>query len=119
MGWMNHLPAGQFTDMVSFLEKLFSEGPFQFVFYISFIPVFLYLSFSTVFHFGLEKKVGAIELLAYGPVDGTSYFLAFYIKDVVLTILYLLVLVLFLSAAALLNNLVLDIWKPNSFILLM
>ena len=60
-----------------------------------------------MFRFGLEKKVGAIELLAYGPVDGTSYFLAFYIKDVVLTIFYLLALVLFLSIAALLNNLVL------------
>lgn len=92
---------------ITFLEKLFAEGPFQFVFYVSFVPVFIYLSFSTVFHFGLEKKVGAIELLAYGPVDGTSYFLAFYIKDVVLTILYLLLLILFLSVAAVLNNLVL------------
>ena len=92
---------------ITFLEKLFAEGPFQFVFYVSFVPIFIYLSFSTVFRFSLEKKVGAIELLAYGPVDGTSYFLAFYIKDVVLTVLYLVLLILFLIMAALLNNLVL------------
>jgi len=97
------------TFGLTFLKKLFASGPFQFVFYVSIIPVFLYLSLSTVFHFCLEKKVGAIELLTYGPVDGTSYFLAFFIKDMVLTILYLLLLILFLSAAALLNNLVLGL----------
>ncbi|MCK5155100.1 MAG: hypothetical protein KAQ69_01630 [Spirochaetales bacterium] len=92
---------------ITFLEKLFAEGPFQFVSYVSFVPIFIYLSFSTVFRFSLEKKVGAIELLAYGPVDGTSCFLAFYIKDIILTIFYLLFLILFLIMAALLNNLVL------------
>lgn len=95
------------TFGVTFVEKLFAEGPFKFVLYVSIIPVFFYLSLSTVFHFGLEKKVGAIELLTYGPVDGTSYFLAFFIKDMMLTIFYLLLLILFLGITALFNNLVL------------
>ena len=91
----------------TFMEKLFAEGPFRFILYISIVPVFLYLSLSTLFHFGLEKKVGAIELLTYGPVDGSSYFLSFFIRDVVLTAFYLLILILFLSTTAIINNLVL------------
>ena len=91
----------------TFVEKLFSEGPFLFTLYIAFLPVLLYLAVSSVFRFGLEKKVGALELLTYGPADGTSYFLAALIKDVLMTAIYLVVLLLFLLIAALLNNLIL------------
>jgi len=91
----------------TFVEKLFSEGPFLFTLYIAFLPVLLYLAVSSVFRFGLEKKVGALELLAYGPADGTSYFLAALIKDILMTAIYLVVLLLFLFIAGLLNNLIL------------
>jgi ABC-type multidrug transport system permease subunit len=91
----------------TFVEKLFSEGPFLFILYIAFLPVLLYLAVSSVFRIGLEKKVGAMELLAYGPADGTSYFLASLIKDILMTAIYLVLLYLFLLIAALLNNLIL------------
>jgi hypothetical protein len=91
----------------TFVEKLFSEGPFLFTLYVAFLPVLLYLAISSVFRFGLEKKVGALELLAYGPADGTSYFLAALIKDILMTVIYLAVLFVFLLIAALLNNLIL------------
>jgi hypothetical protein len=92
---------------VTFVEKLFAEGPFLFTLYVAFLPVLLYLAVSSVFRFGLEKKVGALELLAYGPADGTSYFLAALIKDILMTAIYLVVLFVFLQIAGLLNNLIL------------
>jgi len=91
----------------TFVEKLFSEGPFLFTLYIAFLPVLLYLAVSSVFRFGLEKKVGALELLAYGPADGTSCFLAALIKDILMTAIYLVVLLVFLLISGLLNNLIL------------
>jgi hypothetical protein len=89
----------------TFVEKLFSEGPFLFTLYIAFLPVLLYLAVSSVFRFGLEKKVGALELLTYGPADSTSYFLAALIKDIILTAVYLVELLVFLLITGLLNNL--------------
>ncbi len=91
----------------TFVAKLFAEGPFLFALYLSFLPVLVYLAVSSVFHFGLEKKVGALELLAYGPADGTSYFLASLIKDILVTALSLAALLVFLGAAAAINNLIL------------
>jgi hypothetical protein len=91
----------------TFVEKLFAEGPFVFILYVAFLPVLLYLAVGSVFRFGLEKKVGALELIAYGPADGTSYFLASLAKDVLLTLLSLAVLLAFLLVAAALNNLIL------------
>ncbi|MDE0024540.1 MAG: hypothetical protein OXP69_09040 [Spirochaetaceae bacterium] len=91
----------------TFTAKLFAEGPFLFTLYAAFLPVLLYLAVSSVFRFGLEKKVGALELLTYGPADATAYFLAALIKDLLMTAVSLAVLVGFLLAAAGLNNLVL------------
>ena len=91
----------------TFVSKLFAEGPFLFTLYVGFLPVLLYLAVSSVFRFGLEKKVGALELLTYGPADATAYFLAALVKDLLLTLLSLAVLLLFLLVAAGLNNLVL------------
>ena len=91
----------------TFVSKLFAEGPFLFTLYVGFLPVLLYLAVSSVFRFGLEKKVGALELLTYGPADATAYFLAALVKDVLLTLASLVVLLLFLLVAAGLNNLVL------------
>ena len=91
----------------TFVSKLFAEGPFLFTLYVGFLPVLLYLAVSSVFRFGLEKKVGALELLTYGPADATAYFLAALVKDLLLTLVSLVVLLLFLLVAGGLNNLVL------------
>ena len=96
--------AGAFGS--TFVSKLFAEGPFLFTLYVGFLPVLLYLAVSSVFRFGLEKKVGALELLTYGPADATAYFLAALVKDLLLTLVSLVVLLLFLLVAAGLNNLV-------------
>jgi hypothetical protein len=96
---------GAFGGVV--VQKLFAEGPFQLVLYVAFLPVLLFLAASSVYRFGLERKVGAVELLAYGPADGTSYFLAFMVKDLLATLVYLAALTGFLAAAAALHNLVL------------
>ena len=89
------------------VQKLFAEGPFQLVLYVAFAPVLLFLAASSVFRFGLERKVGAVELLAYGPADGTSYFLAFLLKDLAGTLMYLAALTGLLAVTAALHNLVL------------
>lgn len=91
----------------TFTAKLFAEGPFLFTLYAAFLPVLLYLAISSVFRFGLEKKAGAVELLTYGPADAAAYLLAALVKDLLLTLVSLAVLLLFLLAAAGLNNLVL------------
>jgi len=96
---------GAFGGVV--VQKLFAEGPFQLALYVAFAPVLLFLAASSVYRFGLERKVGAVELLAYGPADGTSYFLAFLSKDLLATLLYLAALTGFLAVAAALHNLVL------------
>lgn len=102
----------------TFVEQLFAEGPFLFALFVSFSPVFLYLMISSVFRFGLEKKVGAIELLTYGPADGSAYFMASMIKDILLTGLTMVVLLIFLFIAALLNNFVLGPMVSYSFLML-
>lgn len=91
----------------TFVAKLFAEGPFLFILYAAFLPVLLYLAVSSVFRFGLEKKVGAVELLTYGPADAAAYLLAALVKDLLLTLVALAVLLAYLLAAAGLNNLVL------------
>lgn len=96
---------GAFGGVV--VQKLFAEGPFLLVLYVAFLPVLLFLAASSVFRFGLERKVGAVELLAYGPADGTSYFLASLLKDLLATLLYLVLLLGFLAVAANLHNLIL------------
>ena len=108
--------AGAFGS--TFVSKLFAEGPFLFTLYVGFLPVLLYLAVSSVFRFGLEKKVGALELLTYGPADATAYFLAALVKDLLLTLVSLVVLLLFLLVAAGLNNLVLGPAFFSSLIIL-
>ena len=91
----------------TFVIKLFSEGPFLFALYVAYIPFLFYLAISSVFKFGFEKKVGAIELLVYGPSDGTSYFLASLVKDTVFTVVFMAVILVFFWITAILNNLIL------------
>jgi hypothetical protein len=89
----------------AFVGRLFAEGPLVAALYIGAAPVFLYLALSTIFRFTVERSVGAIELVVYGPADGTSYFLASYVKDLLLSAVAIVVLVLFLLLAAAANNL--------------
>lgn len=89
----------------AFVEKLFAEGPFVLALVCSFLPVLLFLAISSVFRFGHEKNAGAIELLTYGPADGTAYFMASFLKDVVFAAGSLALLTLFFVIAALLGNL--------------
>ncbi len=91
----------------AFVATLFAEGPFAFALPASFVPVFLYLVISAVFRFGLEKSAGTVELLAYGPADGTSYFIGSFLTDIAATAVALALIALFLAAAAGLGNLVL------------
>lgn len=97
--------AGAFGE--TFVAKLFAEGPFLLALHVAFLPVLLHLSVSSVFRFGLERKVGALELLTCGPADGTSWFLAALVKDLSLTAAYGGLLLLFLTVAAREHNLVL------------
>ncbi len=89
----------------SFFDRLFSEGPLVLALYVGIAPVFLYLSLSTIFRFTVERSVGAVELVVYGPADGTSYLLASYVKDLALGAAGIVVVLLFLLLAALANNL--------------
>jgi hypothetical protein len=97
--------SGAFGDTM--MENLFTEGPFLFTFFIYLVPVLFFISFSSVFNFGLEKKVGALELVSYGPSDGTSYFLAVFARDILFAVVSILLFLLFAVAAAGTNNLVL------------
>ena len=90
----------------TFVDSLFAEGPLPFAFALSIAPVFLYISVSSVFKFGLEKNAGAVEMLAYGPADGTSYFIASYVKDLFLALLAILFMLAFMVLAAAMYNFV-------------
>jgi hypothetical protein len=91
----------------TFAGNVFSEGPFSFAFVASLVPVFLFLAISTVFKFGLEKSSGAIELIVYGPADGTSYVAACFLKDLCLTLVTMVILVIYMAGSAAFNNLLL------------
>ena len=69
--------------------------------------MFLFLSIGSVFRFGQEKTAGAVELLTYGPADGTAYFAASYIKDVFFSALALILIALFLAVMGVVDNLAL------------
>lgn len=89
----------------TFLENIFREGPFFFALCYSISPVFLYLSMSSAFKFGYEKNIGAIELISYGPADGTSCFIAYLFKNIFTTFIVFVLLYLFFGLTALLTNL--------------
>lgn len=102
----------------TFLTKLFRQGPFFFALCYSCYPVFIYLSMSAAFKFGYEKNIGALELIVYGPADGTSYVLASLIKNIIATALFLIILFIFFTLGAVLNNLALGSTFFFSFFLL-
>jgi hypothetical protein len=89
---------------VAFVGKLFAEGPFLLALVVSFLPVFLYLCISLVFRFGQERSAGAVELLSYGPADGTSYLAAAFITNAAFAALALVVVTGFLALTAALGG---------------
>lgn len=91
----------------TFVARVFAEGPFFFALHIAFAPILLYLALSSVSRFGSERNAGAIELLSYGPADGTAYVAGSFCRDIVLAGAALIVLTLFFGLSAALNNLVL------------
>jgi hypothetical protein len=91
----------------TFSEKLIAEGPFLFALFVSFFPMLAYLSMSSTFRFGFEKNVGAIELITYGPADGTSYIIASLAKDLICSAISLCVLMIFFALSAIIFNLAL------------
>jgi len=90
----------------TYVDQLFSEGPFLFIIVIIVFPLFLYLTITSVFKFGMEKKSGVVELLSYGPVDGTTYFIASLVKDLIMAFVSIAIVMIFLLITAVLNNLV-------------
>jgi hypothetical protein len=92
-----------------FVEKLFTEGPFLAILVGSFLPILLYLAIASVFRFGMEKATGAVELFAYGPADGTSYFLGSFLKDAVLWAGSLALLTAYCAILAAAQNLVIGL----------
>ncbi len=102
---LDRLLAGTFGT--AFEAKLFAEGPFALTLLAAFLPVFLFLAISAVFRFGQEKGAGAVELLTYGPADGTSYFIASFLTQSLFTAGALAAIAAFLGVAAALGNLVL------------
>jgi hypothetical protein len=68
------------------------------------IPVFLTIAVGSVYRFGTEKSSGALELLVYGPADGTSYFIASYLKDLILAFAAILLTFAFMTLTASLYN---------------
>jgi ABC-type transport system involved in multi-copper enzyme maturation permease subunit len=89
-----------------FVERMFSDGPFLAILIISVAPVVLFLAIGSVFRFGMEKATGAVELIVYGPADGTAYFLGSVIKDAALSLGALAVLTLYFLLLAWVQNLV-------------
>jgi ABC-type transport system involved in multi-copper enzyme maturation permease subunit len=89
----------------AFAAKLFAEGPFLIALVLSFLPVFLFLSITAVIRFGQERSSGAVELLTYGPADGTSYVLGTFFTQAVFAGGALLVILGFLWISALIGNL--------------
>jgi len=100
------------------LENLFAEGPYLLIMIVSFLPVLLYVSVSSIFRFGFERKVGAVELLCYGPVDGTAYVLACVVRDMVCTVTAIAAIAVLLLISAGINNLVLGPLAAASLVFL-
>lgn len=94
------------TFGAALVGKLFAEGPFLLALIAAFLPVFLFLGISAVSRFGQEKNAGAVELLAFGPADGTSYVMAAFLTQALFAAVSLAVIAGFLAAAAALGNLV-------------
>jgi hypothetical protein len=102
----------------SFLERLFAEGPFVLILYLSAVPFLIYLTFSSLFKLGYEKTTGALELVVYGPVGVHSYILGSMVRNIFFMTGYLILITLLSGISALFTNLVLGPVFFTSMILL-
>jgi hypothetical protein len=103
-GFITRSLSGAFGSV--FVERLLTEGPFLTILAASTLPILLYLAIASVFRFGMEKATGAVELFAYGPADGTAYFLGSFLKDAALWAGALLIMTGYFLLLATLQNLV-------------
>jgi hypothetical protein len=90
-------------------EALFARGPFLFTFTLVFFPFILYLGISTSFKLGNEKSTGACQLIVFGPVNLTPYYLSFLVKDMFFTLVCLVLVLASFIAGSLTVNMVMDI----------
>jgi len=89
------------------VETLFTAGPFLLALFAAALPVLGWLAMASVFRFGIEKNAGAVELLVYGPVDGTAYCLAAFLRDAALATAALAAILAFLGIEALTGGMIL------------
>ncbi len=89
------------------VARLFSQGPLLVALYAASIPMIAYCISSSLVKYNLEKDVGAIELIMFGPTGHMSYSTALLIKDFFCIALYLVFLTGFFLITATLNNLLL------------
>lgn len=85
---------------VTFADSLLAEGPFQIGLLAAFAPPCVFIALATVLGQGLEKRVGAIELVTYGPADGAAFFIGTLVRDLILVVGTLLIISLFCLAVA-------------------
>lgn len=84
----------------AFFDRLFAEGPFVFAYSFSFGLLAVFLASGSVSRLALERRVGAMELVCYGPADGTSCLLGALARDLALMLTAALVLLAFLRVLA-------------------
>lgn len=70
----------------TFFDGMVAEGPFVLAFTVSMGTVVVYLAASSVSRLALERRVGAMELVSYGPADATSSLLGALTRDVALSV---------------------------------
>lgn len=88
-----------------FVERMLSEGPFLLVVVASATPLVLLLVISSVVRMGTDRTSGALELVASGPADGTSWFLGSFARDAVVSAAGLAVVALYCVVLAAAGNL--------------
>ena len=88
-----------------FVERMLAEGPFLLVVVVSAAPLVLLVLIASVVRMGMDRTSGALELVACGPADGTSWFLGSFARDAVVSAAGLAVIALYCSVLAAAGNL--------------
>ena len=69
----------------TFAASLLAEGPYQIALFVALVPCCGFAALMSVLGQGLEKRVGVIELVTYGPADGTSFLIGTLVRDVIVS----------------------------------
>lgn len=88
-----------------FVERMLAEGPFLVALVVTSAPLALLLVIGTVVRLGMDRSSGALELVVFGPADGTSYFLGSFARDAVASAAGLVLIVLYFLLLAAARNL--------------